>query len=161
MGWGSTCSMPTNFSGCSSACIAPRIMREPASVWPSFNASSTATAGASGRKRPSTRARHSTLLSKEQLPMREKSIEILLVEDNPDDVELTLHAFQKHHLANRVHVVRDGAEALEVLFRTSAYKDRRTEDSPQLGLLDLKLPKVDGLEAVRRMQADPRNQMIP
>ena len=93
--------------------------------------------------------------------MLEKFVQILLVEDNPDDVELTLHAFQKHHLANRVHVVRDGAEALEFLFRTSAYKDRRTEDSPQLVLLDLKLPKVDGLEVLRRMKADPRNRMIP
>src|SRR2546426_1561809 len=85
MGWGSTCSTQTNFSGCSSACIAPRTMREPASVWRSSNASSTATVGASGRKRPSTRVRHSTSLSKEQLPMHEKSIEILLVEDNPDE----------------------------------------------------------------------------
>ena len=93
--------------------------------------------------------------------MPERPVEILLVEDNPDDVELTLHAFQKHHLANRVHVVRDGAEALEFLFRTGAYKDRRTEDSPQLVLLDVKLPKVDGLEVLRRMKADPRNRMIP
>jgi len=93
--------------------------------------------------------------------MLEKFVQILLVEDNPDDVELTLHAFQKHHLANRVHVVRDGAEALEFLFRTSAYKDRRTEDSPQLVLLDLKLPKVDGLEVLQRMKADPRTRMIP
>jgi len=93
--------------------------------------------------------------------MLEKFVQILLVEDNPDDVELTLHAFQKHHLANRVHVVRDGAEALDFLFRTGAYKDRRTEDSPQLVLLDLKLPKVDGLEVLRRMKADPRNRMIP
>src|SRR5207247_738248 len=98
MGWGSTCSTQTNFSGCSSACITPKTMREPASAWRSSNASFTATAGASGRKRPSTRARHSTSLSKEQLPMREKSIEILLVEDNPDDVALTLHAFQNHNL---------------------------------------------------------------
>src|SRR3989449_7048749 len=124
-------------------------MREPASVWRSSNASSTATVGASGRKRPSTRVRHSTSLSKEQLPMREKSIEILLVEDNPDDVELTLHAFQKHNLVNYVHVVRDGAEALDFLFCTGAYKNRRIENSPSLVLLDLKLPKVDGLEVLR------------
>src|SRR2546422_9118757 len=136
-------------------------MREPASVWRSSNASSTATAGASGRKRPSTRARHSTSLSKEQLPMRENPVEILLVEDNPDDVELTLHAFQKHNLANRVHVARDGAEALDFLFRTGAYKDRRIEDSPHVVLLDLKLPKVDGLEVLQRMKEDPRTQMIP
>src|SRR6266581_3578244 len=156
MGWGSTCSTQTNFSGCSSTCIAPRTMREPASVWRSSNASSTATEGAYGRKRPSTRARHSTSLSKEQLTMREKTVEILLVEDNPDDVELTLHAFQKHNLANHVHVVRDGAEALDFLFCTGAYKDRRIENSPSVVLLDLKLPKVDGLEVLRRMKEDPR-----
>src|SRR3989449_5745508 len=149
MGWGSTCSTQTNFSGCPSAGIAPRPRRDPAWVWRSSNASSPATVGASGRKRPSTRARPSTSLSKEQLPMHEKSIEILLVEDNPDDVELTLHAFQKHNLVNYVHVVRDGAEALDFLFCTGAYKNRRIENSPSLVLLDLKLPKVDGLEVLR------------
>src|SRR6266849_2335478 len=137
MGWDSTCSMPTNFSGCSSACIVPRTMRVPGSVWTSCSASSTATAGAFGRKRPSTWARPSTALSMEKLPMLEKSVEILLVEDNPDDVELTLHAFQKHNLANCVHVVRDGAEALDFLFCTGAYKERRIENSPSLVLLDL------------------------
>jgi len=93
--------------------------------------------------------------------MREKSIEILLVEDNPDDVELTLHAFQKHHLANRVHVVRDGAEALDFLFCTGAYKDRRIENSPHVVLLDLKLPKVDGHGVLRRMKENSRTRMIP
>ena len=93
--------------------------------------------------------------------MLENTVEILLVEDNPDDVELTLHAFRKHNLANRVHVARDGAEALDFLFRTSAYKDRRIEDSPHVVLLDLKLPKVDGLEVLQRMKADPRTRMIP
>jgi len=93
--------------------------------------------------------------------MLEKSVEILLVEDNPDDVELTLHAFRKHNLANRVHVVRDGAEALDFLFRTGAYKDRHIEDSLHVVLLDLKLPKVDGLEVLRRMKGDPSTRMIP
>jgi len=93
--------------------------------------------------------------------MLEKSVEILLVEDNPDDLELTLHAFRKHNLANRVHVVRDGAEALDFLFRTGAYKDRRIEDSPKLVLLDLKLSKVDGLEVLRRMKDDPCTRIIP
>src|SRR3989454_11903713 len=161
MEWDSTCSTSTNSSASSSACIGPRSMREPVSVWPSFNASSTATAGASGRKRPSTRARHSTLLSKEQLPMLEKSVEILLVEDNPNDVELTLHAFRKHNLANRVHVARDGAEALDFLFRTGAYKDRHTQNSPHVVLLDLKLPKVNGLEVLQRMKEDAHIRMIP
>ncbi|HZC81167.1 MAG TPA: response regulator [Nitrospiraceae bacterium] len=93
--------------------------------------------------------------------MSERHVEILLVEDNPDDVELTLHAFRKHNLANCVHVVRDGAEALDFLFCTGAYKDRRIEDSPHVVLLDLKLPKVDGLEVLRRMKEDPRTHMIP
>src|SRR2546430_14076715 len=93
--------------------------------------------------------------------MLENTVEILLVEDNPDDVELTLHAFRKHNLANRVHVARHGAEALDFLFRTSAYKERRIEDSPHVVLRDLKLSKVDGLEALQRMKADPRTRMIP
>ena len=93
--------------------------------------------------------------------MLEKSVEILLVEDNPDDVELTLHAFRKHNLANRVHIVRDGAEAVDFLFRTGAYKDRHIEDNPHVVLLDLKLPKVDGLEVLRRMKEEPRTRMIP
>jgi len=93
--------------------------------------------------------------------MLEKSVEILLVEDNPDDVELTLHAFRKHNLANRVHIVRDGAEAVDFLFRTGAYKDRHIEDSPHVVLLALKLPKVDGLEVLRRMKEEPRTRMIP
>ena len=93
--------------------------------------------------------------------MLENTVEILLVEDNPDDVELTLHAFRKNNLANRVHVVRDGAEALEFLFCTGAYKDRRIEDTPHVVLLDLKLPKVDGLEVLRSLKGGPRTRMIP
>ena len=81
------------------------------------------------------------------------SLEILLVEDNPSDVELTLHAFRKHHLANQIHVVRDGAEALEFLSGNC--------QPPKLILLDLKLPKVDGLEVLRRVRADPRTRDIP
>ena len=93
--------------------------------------------------------------------MLEKSVEILLVEDNPNDVELTLHAFRKHNLANRVHVARDGAEALDFLFRTGAYKDRHTQNSPHVVLLDLKLPKVNGLEVLQRMKEDAHIRMIP
>ena len=88
-------------------------------------------------------------------------IEILLVEDNPHDVELTLHAFKEHHLANEMHVVRDGAEALEFIFRTGAYADRRPEDHPRVILLDLKLPKVDGLEVLRQIKADLKTRAIP
>jgi CheY-like chemotaxis protein len=93
--------------------------------------------------------------------MTKNLVEILLVEDNPDDVELTLHALQKNNLANRIHVVRDGAEALEFLFCTGAYADRDVNDVPKVILLDLKLPKVDGLEVLRRVKSDPRTQAIP
>jgi two-component system response regulator len=88
-------------------------------------------------------------------------MEILLVEDNPDDVRLTLHALQKDHLLNKIHVVRDGAEALEFLFCTDRFAHRRTENPPKLILLDLKLPFVDGIEVLRRLKADPATQNIP
>ena len=93
--------------------------------------------------------------------MSDTAIEILLAEDNPNDVELTLHALRKHHLANRIQVVRDGAEALEFLFATGAYAGRNIKDIPKVVLLDLKLPKVDGLEVLRRVKGDPRTRMIP
>jgi CheY-like chemotaxis protein len=73
-------------------------------------------------------------------------VEILLVEDNPNDVELTLYALKKNNLANQIEVVRDGAEALDFIFCTGAYAHRNAQDNPKVILLDLKLPKVDGLE---------------
>jgi CheY-like chemotaxis protein len=88
-------------------------------------------------------------------------VEILLVEDNPNDVELTLRALKKHNLANKVHVVKDGAEALEYIFANGAYIHRRIEDHPKVILLDLKLPKVDGLEVLRRVKSDERTKIIP
>src|SRR3990170_2742595 len=93
--------------------------------------------------------------------MAENPVEILLVEDNPNDVELTLHTLKKHNLANRVYVVRDGAEALEFLFCTAAYAHRDIASGPKVILLDLKLPKVDGLELLRRVKGDPRTRLIP
>jgi two-component system response regulator len=86
---------------------------------------------------------------------------ILLVEDNPDDEALTLRALRKHNIGNKVFVVRDGAEALDFLFCTGAYADRDPNDMPQVTLLDLKLPKVDGLEVLRRLRADNRTRLLP
>lgn len=93
--------------------------------------------------------------------MEDRPVEILLVEDNPNDVELTLHAFKRNNLTNRVHIVRDGAEALEFIFATGAYAGRKVENGPKVILLDLKLPKVDGLEVLRQVKADPRTRTIP
>ncbi|HVK15036.1 MAG TPA: response regulator [Gemmataceae bacterium] len=87
-------------------------------------------------------------------------VEILLVEDNPDDVKLTLHAFKKNNLSNRVAVVRDGAEALEFIFATGRYAGRPA-DLPKLVLLDLKLPLVDGFEVLRRIKDDPDKKSLP
>ena len=88
-------------------------------------------------------------------------VEILLVEDNPNDVELTLRALQKQHLANRVFVVNDGAEALDFIFASGRYARRRVDDRPRVVLLDLKLPKVDGIEVLRKIKADPRTKDTP
>lgn len=86
---------------------------------------------------------------------------ILLVEDNPDDEALTLRALNKSKIANKIVVVRDGVEALDYLFCTGAYADRDPLELPQVILLDLKLPKVDGLEVLRRIRSDARTKMLP
>ena len=86
---------------------------------------------------------------------------ILLVEDNPDDEALTLRALKYNNIVNKVIVVRDGAEALDFLFGTGAHKDRDIRDLPQVVFLDLKLPKVDGLEVLKRIRADPRTKLVP
>jgi two-component system, response regulator len=86
---------------------------------------------------------------------------ILLVEDNSDDEALTLRAFKKNKIANEIVVMRDGAEALEYLFGTGAYSAKAPSVMPAVILLDLKLPKVDGLEVLRRLRADPRTKMLP
>jgi len=87
-------------------------------------------------------------------------VEILMVEDNANDEMLALHAFKRNSIANKVYVVRDGAEALEFIFCTGAYALRRIEN-PKVILLDLKLPLVDGIEVLRRIRSDPRTRMVP
>ena len=91
--------------------------------------------------------------------MNERSI--LLVEDNPDDEALTVRALHKNNIKNEVIVVRDGAEALEYLLGDATHPRRDDEQLPQLILLDLKLPKVDGLEVLRRLRADRRTKLLP
>lgn len=86
---------------------------------------------------------------------------ILLVEDNADDEALTLRALKKNNIGNTVVVVRDGAEALDFLFCTGAYADRDSHEKPQVVLLDLKLPKVDGMEVLRRIRAEPSTRTLP
>jgi two-component system response regulator len=92
--------------------------------------------------------------------MHQQNVEILLVEDNPNDEMLALHAFKKHNLANKVHVVRDGAEALEFVFCTGVYSERLFEN-PRVILLDKKLPLVDGMDVLRQVRSDPRTKLIP
>lgn len=86
---------------------------------------------------------------------------ILLIEDSADDEALTLRAFSKNNIQNPIIVVRDGQQALDYLFATGAYAGRDARDLPQIVLLDLKLPKVDGLEVLRRIRGDERTQLLP
>jgi two-component system response regulator len=86
---------------------------------------------------------------------------IMLVEDNPDDETLTLRALRKNNIQNEVAVARDGVEALDYLFGSGAYAERDPRNKPVVILLDLKLPKIDGLEVLRRLRADERTQFIP
>ena len=88
-------------------------------------------------------------------------IELLLVEDSTPDMELALRALRKAHLANRIHVARDGVEALDFIFCEGPHAGRRITDTPKVILLDLKLPRIDGLEVLKRIKADPRTALIP
>ncbi len=88
-------------------------------------------------------------------------IELLLVEDNPQDLELALRALRKINLANHIEVARDGAEALDFIFCEGPHAGRKMGNGPKVILLDLKLPKVDGLEVLKRVKSDPRTRMIP
>lgn len=93
--------------------------------------------------------------------MNSSKVEILLVEDNPTDVELTLRTLKKYNLTNKVQVATDGEEALDYIFATGSYNDREINKKPKVVLLDLKLPKVDGLEVLRRIKSDERTKDIP
>jgi len=88
-------------------------------------------------------------------------LDLLLVEDNQDDMDLALHALRRGKLANRIFVVRDGEEALDFLFCRGAYAERSFDRAPKLVLLDLKLPKVDGMEVLKQVKSDPRTKTIP
>jgi two-component system response regulator len=90
-----------------------------------------------------------------------EAVEILLVEDNPNDVELALHALKKNKVSNRIQVVRDGEEALDFIFGKDTSSGGPSEQRPKMVLLDLKLPKVDGLEVLRRLKGDPTTRSIP
>jgi len=93
--------------------------------------------------------------------MNDIDVDILLVEDSQDDIDLTLHTLRRENLANRIFVVRDGEEALDFLFCSGPYSDRNPERTPKLVLLDLKLPKVDGMEVLRRLRGDARTKVLP
>jgi two-component system, response regulator len=93
--------------------------------------------------------------------MSNREVEILIVEDNPRDLEMTLRALRKHNLANRIVTVSDGAEALDFVFARGAYSNRNPESMPRVIFLDLKLPKVDGIEVLRQIKGDERTRRIP
>jgi CheY-like chemotaxis protein len=88
-------------------------------------------------------------------------IGILMVEDDPDDLDMALRALRKANLANHIQIARDGAEALEFIFCQGPHAGRKIENGPRVILLDLKLPKVDGMEVLNRVKSDPRTKMIP
>ena len=93
--------------------------------------------------------------------MENEKVEILLVEDNPNDVELTLHALKKSHLTNNIHVVRDGEEALDFFFGNADSDPNKKVPGPKVILLDLKLPKIDGMEVLRKLKGNPATRSIP
>jgi len=93
--------------------------------------------------------------------MNDSKVEILLVEDNPHDAEMTIRALKRVNLANKLIHVKDGAEALDFIFSRGPFAGRDTSDKPKVILLDIKMPKVDGIEVLRQIKSDPHTKMIP
>ncbi|HJP63832.1 MAG TPA: response regulator [Mucilaginibacter sp.] len=93
--------------------------------------------------------------------MSDNRVEVLLVEDNPHDAEMTIRALRKVNLANRLIHLKDGAEALDFIFSKGAFSDRDINDKPKVILLDIKMPKVDGIEVLRQIKADEETKTIP
>jgi len=93
--------------------------------------------------------------------MLRDQIEILIVEDDPNDLELTLHALREEHICNQIQITRDGEEALDFVFCRGAFRDRHPDCDPKLILLDLKLPKVDGLEVLEQIRHEARTKLLP
>src|SRR5438552_18283465 len=151
--------MPTACSAPSSACITRANSPAPASAWRSCSASSTGTTERSGCTPSPGMARPSISISGRR-SMSETKV-ILLVEDNADDVELTLRAFKRSHLMNPIVVARDGIEALDFLFARGPHAERANAPLPTLAILDLKLPKLDGLGVLKAIRADQRTGLLP
>src|SRR5258708_38114179 len=120
-------------------------------------------AGGCGRSRPSAKGRPSISRCKaiQEVIVSDEEVEILLVEDNPTDLELTLRALRKANLANKLLALSDGAQALDYLFAEGEFVGRHGSANPRVVLLDLKLPKVDGIEVLRRIKSDPPSATAP
>src|SRR3990172_1933167 len=159
--WASTRRTRTGFSAPSSACITPPIFPGPESVWRSRNGSSIGTAGASGPKQGKAKGRRSFSPWGIRQMTAVDNKTILLIEDNPDDVKLTLRAFKRSNILNPIVVLNDGIEALDFLFARGACGDRGDQPLPTLIVLDLKLPKLDGLGVLKAIRADQRTRLLP
>src|SRR3989440_4522007 len=157
----STWLTPESCSARSNVSTAATSSKARASASPPSSALSIVTVVGSGPRGPWTRGQPSTSPSPTSRRRNMESKVILLVEDNPRDEALTLRALKKSNIVNDVVVARDGVEALDYLFGTGAHAGRDTSDMPQLVLLDLKLPKVDGLQVLQRMREDERTRRLP
>src|SRR5580698_8064555 len=153
--------MRRSFSGYSSACIAPTNSAARESASPSFIAWSPATADGYGPKGKSIAAPCSRSHCPKEMPVNDfEAVEILLAEDSDADAELTMRALRKGSVVNNIVRVRDGVEALEFVFREGAFSQRRG-GQPRLILLDLKMPRLGGIDVLRRLKADEKTKLIP